>query len=402
MIKRINEKAIILWIIGIYITPYFIREQIFYGGIYPINILSWLGIVVFLINNYINNGKIYFRTKKFNVFLWIMLFNLLMISFFYANVDIFDMKNNFKIVIAIFLPILLINLEFKNIYEIKIIYNRVLKIVNISTYFILFCGIWDYCFNFKMSTFFVNLYNIPSLYEMLNMGRLVSYFGHSLLTTEMVLIYYILNYIDQYYISKTQKIYMQFIISLIILTFTGSKTGIVLIIIMYTVQNFNIKKFKYIPIVFITCFGIYKLGFFDTIINRFLMGINTGDLTTGRHTSLIELYNSNLLEFNLLKGHSSLSMQSDAFIAALEYPVLRWAYRYGIVFSIIMSILLFLIPIIKIYKHKDIKFLFLTIIFMIDINSYSSITTTMDGMMIYCTVLFIIFNVLRYIKEEES
>ena len=127
MIKRINEKAIILWIIGIYITPYFIREQIFYGGIYPINILSWLGIVVFLINNYINNGKIYFRTKKFNVFLWIMLFNLLMISFFYANVDIFDMKNNFKIVIAIFLPILLINLEFKNIYEIKIIYNRVLK-----------------------------------------------------------------------------------------------------------------------------------------------------------------------------------------------------------------------------------------------------------------------------------
>ena len=74
MIKRINEKAIILWIIGIYITPYFIREQIFYGGIYPINILSWLGIVVFLINNYINNGKIYFRTKKFNVFLWIMLF----------------------------------------------------------------------------------------------------------------------------------------------------------------------------------------------------------------------------------------------------------------------------------------------------------------------------------------
>lgn len=402
MIKRINEKAIILWMIGIYFTPYFIREKIFPSGMYPINVLSWLGIILFLKRNYISEGKLYLKTKKYNVFLWMILFNLLLISFFYGSCDSLDVKNIFKIIVAMFLPILLINLEFKNICEMSIIYKYILNIVNFSTYFILICGIIDYFINYQISAFWTNLYNIPSLYSMLNSGRLVSYFGHSLLTTEMVLIYYILNYINQVYITKEKNIYGPFIISLIIITLTGSKTGILLIITMFVVLNFNIKSFRYIPIILIICFGLYKLGFFDIIFERFLIGYNTGDLTTGRHTSLADLYNSNLLQFNLLEGHSSLSMQSKEFIAALEYPILRWAYRYGIIFSIIITILLFIIPIIKVYMYKNIKILFLTLIFIIDINSYSSITTTMDGMMIYCTVLFIIFNTLRYIEREEN
>src|SRR4051794_18139478 len=58
MKTKMNERAILLLIAGIYITPYLLRDKVFPGGIYPLSILSWIGILLFLSNNYKGHGKL--------------------------------------------------------------------------------------------------------------------------------------------------------------------------------------------------------------------------------------------------------------------------------------------------------------------------------------------------------
>lgn len=97
------------------------------------------------------------------------------------------------------------------------------------------------------------------------------------------------------------------------------------------------------------------------------------------------------LHFNFLMGHAGADL-SERMIAALEYPPLRWAYLFGVWFSVVMCIILFLTPAMMILKNKNIKIFIVLIILILDVNSYNGITTQSDQMLLYCVSVFLLLN----------
>ena len=63
---------------------------------------------------------------------------------------------------------------------------------------------------------------------------------------------------------------------------------------------------------------------------------------------------SGYLKFNFFVGHAGTEL-SERMIAALEYPPLRWAYLFGIWFAIMICVVLFIIPFVKIIKSRNIS-----------------------------------------------
>ena len=232
-----------------------------------------------------------------------------------------------------------------------------------------------------------------SLIESIRQGRMVSYFGHPLLTSEVMILCFSFNTLVNYCIEKktvTETVYYS-IVSVIGIGFCGSKTGLILIAIEFALLYVNKKGIKYFILVAAAVYWAYGYGLFDSVIGRCLDGFKSGDLTTGRNTALALLMRNGYLHFNFLMGHAGADL-SERMIAALEYPPLRWAYLFGVWFSVVMCIILFLTPAMMILKNKNIKIFIVLIILILDVNSYNGITTQSDQMLLYCVSVFLLLN----------
>ena len=169
------------------------------------------------------------------------------------------------------------------------------------------------------------------------------------------------------------------------------KVTFVLIAVEFALLYVNKKGLKYFIIVAAAVYWAYGYGLLDTVIGRFIAGFESGDITTGRNTALLRVIQGGVLRFNLLIGHAGMNL-SERMIAALEYPPLRWAYLFGVWFSVLMCVVLFAIPAIKILKNKNIKIFIVFLILVLDVNSYNGITTQSDQMLLYCVSVFLLLN----------
>lgn len=224
-------------------------------------------------------------------------------------------------------------------------------------------------------------------------GRMVSYFGHPLLTAEIMILTFSFNTLVNYCIEKKSIFYTVYysLISVIGIGMCGGKTGLVLIAVEFALLYVNKKGLKYFIIVAAAVYWAYGYGLLDTVIGRFIAGFESGDITTGRNTALLRVIQGGVLRFNLLIGHAGMNL-SERMIAALEYPPLRWAYLFGVWFSVLMCVVLFAIPAIKILKNKNIKIFIVFLILVLDVNSYNGITTQSDQMLLYCVSVFLLLN----------
>lgn len=216
---------------------------------------------------------------------------------------------------------------------------------------------------------------------------------NNLLTSEVMILCFSFNTLVNYCIEKktvTETVYYS-IVSVIGIGFCGSKTGLILIAIEFALLYVNKKGIKYFILVAAAVYWAYGYGLLDTVIGRFLDGFKSGDLTTGRNTALALLMRNGYLHFNFLMGHAGADL-SERMIAALEYPPLRWAYLFGVWFSVVMCIILFLTPAMMILKNKNIKIFIVLIILILDVNSYNGITTQSDQMLLYCVSVFLLLN----------
>ena len=165
----------------------------------------------------------------------------------------------------------------------------------------------------------------------------------------------VLDTLVNYCIEKKSIFYTVYysLISVIGIGMCGGKTGLVLIAVEFALLYVNKKGLKYFIIVAAAVYWAYGYGLLDTVIGRFIAGFESGDITTGRNTALLRVIQGGVLRFNLLIGHAGMNL-SERMIAALEYPPLRWAYLFGVWFSVLMCVVLFAIPAIKILKNKNI------------------------------------------------
>lgn len=135
----------------------------------------------------------------------------------------------------------------------------------------------------------------------------------------------------------------------------------------------------------------YSIGLFDAIIERFNVAFSLGDITTGRNTALVALYSSGALSFDFFGG-SGFTNMSTTMIAALEYPLLRLAYRHGILYAVIILLSVFVVPIIRLIRSHKTDLLVALLLIALDINTFDSIASVGDYMLIYCTFTCLLMN----------
>ena len=206
-----------------------------------------------------------------------------------------------------------------------------------------------------------------------------------------ILIFYVTGVLAHRYkvFQGTEIVYTA--IAVIAMAITTSKMGIVLILVGILYFNFNRKRIRYIVIMTLVGYATYSIGLFDAILERFNVAFSSGDITTGRNTALVALYSSGALSFDLLGGAGFTNM-STAMIAALEYPLLRLAYRHGIIYAVIVLLSVFVIPAIRLIRAHKMDLFVALLLIALDINTFDSIASVGDYMLIYCTFACLLMN----------
>lgn len=406
MIIRVRDLSYQLICLGILLLPTLLRKTMLDSETLGlINIVTWLGVLMMCF--YSRKDAARNKIQKSNSSVIGNMFVILLVLLFWIFIAVFsnvEIINVIKYSYAIVLPCFLIFIKISR-DDVKYFINVFSKTLTIACSFVVFCGLADMILGTRIGDFFVNYYNSESLVEMMSGNRLVSYFGHSLLTTEFMLICFSFNTIRDFYFKKKPSfLYTVYycLICIIGIALTASKTGLVLFALEFVLLYQSPKRIKYIILAAIVMFFAYKLGFFDVLIDRFMTGYETGDLTTGRNASLFKLYRFGLLKFYLFTAQMGRGAWNNSLIAALEYPILRWAYLYGIWFAVYVSAIVFVYPVIVLLKSKNIRLLIVAIILMLDVNSYSGLSVLGDYMLIYCICIFLLLNVSYYLEGEKN
>lgn len=393
-ISDIKQKfPFFLICIGLLFMPSTIRTSALHSEWALINVASWLGIIL-LTKRYYNGGKVNVsKNGKLGVAnpIWIV---LLVALFAMESLMLpeFTATSEVKYIYATILPIYIL---YSVVDDDDIIcYTKLFsRLLTVASTIVVICGLMDMFLGVGIGNSIAIFTNAASLIESIRQGRMVSYFGHPLLTAEIMILTFSFNTLVNYCIEKKSIFYTVYysLISVIGIGMCGGKTGLVLIAVEFALLYVNKKGLKYFIIVAAAVYWAYGYGLLDTVIGRFIAGFESGDITTGRNTALLRVIQGGVLRFNLLIGHAGMNL-SERMIAALEYPPLRWAYLFGVWFSVLMCVVLFAIPAIKILKNKNIKIFIVFLILVLDVNSYNGITTQSDQMLLYCVSVFLLLN----------
>lgn len=401
---KIRKRDIQFFLVGcgLLFIPSIIRVNGLKSQWALINILSWVGIILLTRRYYSGRRIVLSKEEKNGVVNPILLF-LLIVLFLLEGMMLpqFSIESKIKYIYATILPcyVLYVSLPKNEIIRYVKIFARMLTVASTV---VVICGMLDIFIGTTIGKTIAEFTAADSLIDSIRQGRMVSYFGHPLFTSEIMILCFLFNTIVHYCIEKKTMIAMGYnaLICVIGIGLCGSKTGMALIAVSFALLYVNKKGFKYFILVTATVYWAYSYGLLDMVIGRFLAGLKAGDLTTGRNTALALLLKNGYLKFNFFVGHAGTEL-SERMIAALEYPPLRWAYLFGIWFSVVMCIVLFLIPIIRTFKMGNMKIFISLLILILDVNSYNGITTQSDQMLLYCVSAFLLMN-LSYVMTENK
>lgn len=276
-----------------------------------------------------------------------------------------------------------------------IILNSVLAIVAVG-------GVIDVLFGYPVTEFFTELYHTEAILQMRidEPSRIISVLGHPLFGSEIGLIGCICNYIDVKFLKTQKRPMLGYFYGIVVIALSGSKTAFLLALVIALMLSSGHHKMRNFLLLAIAGYVVYALGLFDIILGRFIHGIESGDITTGRNVRLLELYQTGMLEFKFFSGHAE--ELSERFIIALEYPLLRLSYKYGVIFAICISLVIFVRPLVLIFKRRQNVLGLCLLLLIVDVNTYSGLVATGDGMLLYNIMLFFILNLSKYMYSNES
>lgn len=388
--KKINHIVYNLIGLGVFITPYLIRRKYLPSELEYINFFVLIGVFIY---SYFSLMKNSLKIKNTTSTIIINMVFFIVIVLYLISVSLSNsLTHPLHYFVVVVLPItfsLLVRMPYDEIVEFFRIWIRYL---NVCIFLILICTVIDLFLGLKASQFFASFYNLQNLKLLVSYGRIITYMGHPLLTAELVLQFFIMNFLYNRFISKnTKNEKFIILISLFLMASTVSKSGSILLVILFILLYFNKSNFKWLVLTFIIGVVMYNAGLFDSVRERLLISVLMGDITTGRNSSLIYLINAKQLSFNFFSGRY-LNSLDETMIAALEYPILRWAYQIGILFSFFMSTLFFIIPLLKLTRKWNFQLIISTLAIIVMYNLSNGLASINDDALIYSICIFIIIN----------
>ncbi|WP_255993623.1 hypothetical protein [Clostridium perfringens] len=205
----------------------------------------------------------------------------------------------------------------------------------------------------------------------------------------------------KYFKEKDLPIWI-LIVSMIGISLTASKTGMILMVLATIFLFRNNNKVNKIILLLLVTFIAYKLGLFNSVIERF----TEGSLTTGRSEKWIEVQAMGEFPIKFFTGYGNgftfiLNRYIDWASAAFEYPIRMFSLEFGVLTSVLIYYFIMIIPIITFIKRKQ---FFLGVSFMIifvDVNTFNGLALNGDYMLIFCFFIFLIMNISNCIRIKE-
>lgn len=390
-INIINKYIFIMMFLSIFLISYYVREPIF-KSLASINIFFLLTLTFYIVINRNNINSIMFL---YIVFLIIYVF----IVDYLGNHD--SISSIVRNIGMFFLPLFLVTVKRKSV-EFKDIFLSSLKTINIFVIIIFIVGIIDIFIGFSIMKFVGT-----SIAPLLNVWiednaklisyRYTSYMGHPLFTKELFIYFFLLNNI--YYKKYKEKLLSGIIItsiSLIGVLLTGSKVGIILILLCIIGTQSKKGKFKCAIASLILVIIVYTMGFFNTVLLRF----QSGSLTTGRSEGWEYIMNYNFIKYKIFTGygeslHSLLGgvVGESCATAGLEYPLRILLYKYGLFCLSMIVICIIIYPIVCLLKNKEFYVLFAFIIKLIDVNTYNGLIFKPDNVILFVLFTYILLSI---------
>lgn len=396
MVIRKNIGFLLICI-GLFVTPTAIRTGVLNTQWALINVISWAGVLL-LLSRYYRGGKIKLTHKGspgVSNPIWIVFLAVLFLASCLYNRKMTAISI-VKYEYAQILPLVMLFVKVPE-QDAKKYFNSFCFFLMGSCTFMVLCGILDLVFHVGIGNSLANLIGNASLYGLLREGRMVSYMGHSLLTSELMLLCFLFNALRRQILGGKEPVWYTVFytgVCLIGIGLSASKAGLLLLAPSILLLCSTRKGWKNGLIIVAIILLANALGIFDILLERFVRGLTTGDITTGRNTALKRLLESGELEFKFLSGFAGGTL-SVSMIAALEYAPLRWAYLFGIWFSIVMCVILFVVPMIQCWKLGGRRTLWAMLIIIVEVNSYNGITTQNDHLLLYCVAIFVLLNIAR-------
>lgn len=394
---KTNKTIFSIMFLSVFFS-YYIRINLMGKAIASVNIIFILALIVYSFLNRKNNNLLVIAIITF------IIIYVFIVDFLGNNNAIMDIIKNICI---LFIPLYLLTIQ-PNYEDKKEVVKACIKIFNFFTIIIFLIGIIDPLINLSITNFLAN--NItPDIIDWINFNattgvyRYTSYMGHPLFTKEIFIYFFLFNTLygkvyNEYLINW--KIIMS--ISLIGILLSGSKAGILLIIvsILFLKENGE-RNFKYY-IGILAAFGIlYTLGLFDTVILRF----QTTTLTTGREEWWQYIQDYKFLRINLFSGYgeniySIISQKvGDVYTTAgLEYPLRVFIYKYGVLCTLLIMIIL-VFPVIIFVNRRQYFIVFACLIKFAEVFTYNGLVFKADNMILF--ILFVYIMILMSIDDME-
>ena len=367
-------------ILSVFLLSYYFRREVI-GDIAAINIIFMGLLSIYLL----------FNEKKINIKITLVL--MIIVTYIIFNDYLINnegINKIFKNLCIAIMPISLLAIEIEKKY-IKGVFISVTKAINLFTVIIFAIGILDYLFNIGIMKFIADKF-ATTLSGWIGY-RYTSYMGHALFTKEIFIYFFLFNsicskYLDENLINK----YIVMIMSLLGVLITGSKAGVLLIVIsmIFTVD----KKNKYVNIILslMLILIIYYMGFFNMTISR----LSNNTLTSGRTEAGAVIDELNIVPYKMFSGYGENvqmiieeNVGTTIATAAMEYPIKVWTLKYGILCTATIAILIFIYPFLYMIKRKAYYLCFAFLIKVTEINMYNGLVYKPDNM-----ALFMIFTVL--------
>lgn len=301
-----------------------------------------------------------------------------------------------SLILSLFAPIPLLCFRLQKKSDLDDVFNIWLRFSRWSVIIIVFMNILDVVSGYAISSFFANYTGISSYFRQLRQHRCISYMGHPLFTCEILLTHYLLS--NVFYSSKGEKTpLIDFFAPLAGIAFARGRVAFLLIIIVFVVSNFERKRAGRIVLGMIILVTLYEIGLFDAVLQRFTNYSFRDDV---RNEAIFSLLSINQLRFYWLKGQSMATILDASILAtALEYPILRWAYCFGILVSVLLSVICFVWPILKCVRAKNKMVLFVLLALIADVNSYSSLGDAGMKQVPFYVAVFLLLNAAELWRE---
>lgn len=388
---RKQDIPIIAFCIGIFVFPYILRERML-GSLALINFFAYFGLIYGSKKNVLIL-PIKYKKSIFNAVLWLCYTIVATFLLFYIKENEWSNVRRILLLFVYIFPAIFICTKISDTDKIKYYSDVWLKFLQIVCR--LMCMLWvvDKFLGNAIQNLWATIYQSNTLLYLIRSGRFISFYGHALENTAFFLMLLIWTTIKKDEYRKQNSTYILDVFTALFGTaICGSKSGVMLAILLLLLCNIGLRKTKYMITILVLFLGLYMTGAFDLIISRIMEGLATGDLSTARNSSLETLMLKGIVDFKMMKGHA-FKYGDVAMVAALEYPFLQWSFVCGIVFTIVQYLMYFVKPGIQVLLSKKWSTLICLLVLMAFYNGNNGIVSFSDDLLIYSLNVWLITQV---------